>query len=114
MNWNRISLFKLPNRHKRFEYVPRYYDADKEALQRKIDQANREAGLTATGNHSREIEFRSQIQSKWGHSEYKLASMRSNIRLIVILGLLLIAVYYIFIGLDLGAGLIDENKNNWK
>jgi hypothetical protein len=114
MNWNRISLFKLPNRHKRFDYVPRYYDADKEAIQRKIDQANREAGLTATSNHSREIEFRSQIQSKWGNSEYKSASMRSNIRLIVILGLLLIAVYYIFIGLDLGGMMIDTQKNNWK
>ena len=66
MNWNRISLFKLPNRHKRFDYVPRYYDADKEALQRKIDQANREAGLTATSNHSREIEFRSQINQSGG------------------------------------------------
>ncbi len=114
MNWNRISLFKLPNRHKRFDYVPRYYDADKEALQRKINQANREAGEEANSNYAREIEFRSQLQSKWGNSDYKAASMRSNIRLIVILGLLLIAFYYVFVALDLGGMFIDENKNNWK
>lgn len=114
MDWNRLSLFKLPNRHKRFDYIPRYYDADKEALQRKIDQAKREAGENTDGNYVREIEFRSKIQSKWGNTEYKTASMRSNIRLIVILGLLLIAFYYVFVALDVGGMLIDESKNNWK
>lgn len=114
MNWNRFSMFKLPNRHKRFDYIPRYYDADKEALQRKIEQAKREAGENKEGNYAREIEFRAQIQSKWGNTEYKTAAMRSNIRLIVILGILLIAFYYVFVALDLGGMLIDESKNNWK
>ena len=39
MNWNRMSLVKLPDRHKRFEYIPRYYDPRKEELNKKIEQA---------------------------------------------------------------------------
>lgn len=114
MNWNRISLFKLPNRHKRFDYVPRYYNPEKEALQRKIDQAKIEANQGGELQSPREIQFRSQIESKWGNSEYKASSMLSNIRLIVILGILLVVFYYVFVALDNMGIFLDENMDKLK
>jgi len=114
MEWNRLSLFKLPNRHKRFDYVPRYYNPDKEELERKIAQAKAEAARNGSLDNGREIEFRSKFEGKWGGSDVKAASMRSNIRLIVIFAILIIVFYYIFIGLDVLGYFLDENMDKLK
>lgn len=99
MNWNKYSLFKLPNRHRRFEYVPRYYDPKKEELKRKIREAERaakrekgEVGMDVR----REISFRQSTADKWGNTEFKNQAMRSNIRLIVIFAIVLIAFYFLY------------------
>ncbi len=114
MDWNRLSLFKLPNRHKRFDYVPRYYNPEKEELERKIAQAKAEAVLTNTKENGREIEFRSKIEGKWGGSDVKAASLRSNLRLVVIFAILIVVFYYIFIGLDGIGYFLDENMDKLK
>lgn len=111
MDWNRLSLFKLPNRHKRFEYVPRYYNPEKEELERKIARAKAEAALNGSRDNGREIEFRSKFEGKWGGSEVKSAAIRSNIRLLVIFAILIIVFYYIFIGLDGIGYFLDENMD---
>jgi hypothetical protein len=110
MDWNRLSLFKLPNRHKRFEYVPRYFDPQKEELRKKLRQAEIEnGGDVDVKKLKREIQFKSKIENKWGNSELKSQKMRSNIRLIIIFICLIIAFYYIFKGLDVMGLFIDEN-----
>ncbi|MDA7803028.1 hypothetical protein N8987_00440 [Crocinitomix sp.] len=114
MNWNRLSLFKLPNRHKRFEYVPRYYDPKKEALKDKINRAKQEATIDDNGKFARDIKFRADTAARWGNSEYKSQSMRSNIRLIIILMLVIVTFYYLFIGLDIAGMGIDENLDKLK
>ncbi len=112
MNWNRFSLFKLPSRHKRFDYVPRYYDAEREELKKKIKAAERLNGNGDDQNFEREIRFKNKVENKWGNSDYKAQSMRSNVRLIVILGIVFIVFYYVFIALD-GIGVfLDENIEN--
>jgi len=110
MNWNRFNLFKLPNRHRRFDYIPRYYDERKETIQKKIRQAEIEHAKGQATDSERIINFREEMRDNWHNSdEIKTQRIRSNIRLIVILGIIIIAFYYIFIGLDVGANAIDEN-----
>jgi len=110
MKWGRISLFKLPNKHRRFEYVPRYYDPKKEKLKKQIAQANKEGILDDEGRYTREINFRAKVQDKWGNSEFRQKSTMANIRLIMILGVLVVVVYYIFQALDFGGEAIDQIK----
>ena len=108
MNWNRMSLFKLPNRHKRFEYIPRYYDPKKEELKKKLKQA--ESATDANGNYQREISFRHQTADKWGNTDFKREAMRSNLRLIIIFGIILLLVVFLFQYIDVVGAFIDNNK----
>lgn len=110
MKWGRMSLFKLPNQHRRFEYVPRYYDPKKEALKKKIAQANKEGILDDQGRYAREISFRTKAQDKWGNSEFRQKNTMANIRLIMILGVLFVVVYYIFQAIDFGGEAIEQIK----
>lgn len=98
MNWNRFSLFKLPNKHKRFEYIPRYYDERKEELQKKMEQAKN--AVDKEGNYQREISFRQQTQDRWGNPDYKRKSMQANLRLVIIFTLVLFLCYFLFMGID--------------
>jgi|SRR5210317_1420438 len=110
INWNNYSLFKLPNQNRRFEYIPRYYDERKETLQKKIKQAQIEKEHLDKGDVERVINFREQMNDSWRNGdEVKSQRFRSNIRLIIILGVIIIAFYYLFLGLDVGAEGIDEN-----
>lgn len=114
MDWNKFSIFKLPNRHKRFEYMPRYYDPQKEELQEKINRAKKEAAIGDNGKFARDIKFKAEMAERWGNSEYKSAAFRRNIRLIIILAVIIIAFYYLFIGLDVAGVAIDENMDKLK
>ena len=113
MNWNRYSIFKLPNKHRRFEYVPRYYDARKEELEKKIKRAEAEA-TTAKNNQEgiterREISFRERTSDKWGNTEFKSKMMSANIRLIIIFVIALLAFFYLFQYLgDIGTYLDEQ------
>ena len=108
MNWNRMSLFKLPNRHKKFEYIPRYYDPRKEEIKRKIEAAEKSAD--GNQNYKREISFREHTADRWGNPDYKKKSMQSNIRLIVIFGIVLFACYILFFGLDGMIAFMEQNS----
>lgn len=110
MDWNKISLFKLPKAYRRFDYTPRYYDPRKEALNQKIAQYERENNKEETEQYKREITFKSTTDDHWGHSDYKAQAMRSNIRLLVILGVILAVFYYLFIGLDNIGPVLDTLK----
>jgi uncharacterized membrane protein (DUF106 family) len=108
MNWNRFSLFKLPNKHRRFEYIPRYYDPRKEELEKKVKAAQKKPG--EEDGQRREISFRQQTADKWGNTEFKMQAMRSNIRLIVIFIIVLIVFYYLYQYLDDAAYFLDNQK----
>lgn len=100
MDFSKFSIFKLPNKHKRFEFTPRYYDPRKEAMDKKVAEIEHEqSGISAEGKR-REISFKAKADDRWGNSGYKTASMRQNLRLLLILGMLVVVVYYIFQGID--------------
>lgn len=102
-------MFKLPNRHRRFEYVPRYYDPRKAELEKKIKMATAEADSDkAKSDQRREISFRERTADNWGNSQFKADMMRANIRLIIIFGICLIAFYFLYQYLADVALILDE------
>jgi len=84
-----IVFFKRP-KPKKFNYVPRYYDAEKEELERR----KKELGLLEGGDQ-REL-FKAEMRRKW-RAEGDGKSDRSNmVRIIMYLFVLFISVYLFF------------------
>ena len=76
-----------------FNYIPRYYDPDKEAW----EQKKAEAGLET--NLSHEEQLRLQMRKKWGVEKDKdtAAERRSKVlRAIFIGAVVVVAFYFIF------------------
>jgi hypothetical protein len=93
-------MIKLP-KHKRFGFSPRVFDEDKERLEKRKKIIANELGISQNDpSKSREINFRANMQDK-GVSAYRTnATLFSNFRLLVILGILLIGFHFIFNNLD--------------
>ena len=90
-----LSFFKKP-KHRNFKYVPRYWDEDKEDLNRRIKQAQSKEDIdivksriskTFKGKHNPKMGFRStQVR-------------RSNMRLVLIIGILIVLTYIVMMRL---------------
>ena len=103
-------LFKLPN-HKRFDFSPRYYDQEKERLEtRKAEIARALKKDYNETNAQRELRIREQFRTR-NTSYNSSSSLMSNIRLIVIFGILLIGFYYVYIHLDDVLYALTNSKN---
>ena len=103
-------LFKLPN-HKRFDFSPRYYDQEKERLEtRKAEIARALKKDYNETNAQRELRIREQFRTR-NASYNSSSSLMSNIRLIVIFGILLIGFYYVYIHLDDVLYALTNSKN---
>lgn len=96
MNWSNMSMFKMPSKYRRYNFQPRYYDERKESLKRKLE---REANISDSVTE-REIKFQSKLEETWGNSNRKSQILKSNIRLLVILLIIVAGVYYVFIAMD--------------
>lgn len=94
-------LFKLPN-HKIFDFSARYYDEDKERMDKKKAKIAKDLKLDNTDKTiERELRIREQFKARNHATDYmNNSSFWSNIRLLVIFGILMIAFYYIYIHLD--------------
>lgn len=95
-----ISMMKI-NGYRRFDFPTRYYDERKEQLKSKQRAYDRLHQKETEGSRS-EI-LRSKIADSWVRNDaYKKSVWNSNLRLIVILGVLLLIVL-VFAGLsDIG------------
>ena len=103
-------LFKLPN-PKRFDFSPRYYDQDKERLENRRAEIARELKKDSSETSTqREIRIREQFKSRAG-SINNPSSFMSNVRLLVIFGILMIGFYYIYIHLDEVLLALTKSKN---
>ena len=88
----RIKFMKV-NRHKRFDYTPRYYDERKERLE-KIKSRYASNDETITNEEIRE-RMRQKIEENWNNNaQGGVQSRAANLRLIVILVALLAAAYF--------------------
>ncbi len=110
MNWSRMSVFKMPNKHRRYNFQPRYYDERKENLKKKLE---REAKIVGSSSKSeREIKFKSELEDTWGNTHRKSQVLKSNIRLLVILVLIVIGVIYFFQAMDNAEDAINDVIHN--
>ncbi len=85
-------LFKVP-RHKRFEFKPRYYDADREALQMRIRAYQSERGELE--GHDPDV-LRGRLSHAWRTNSNRSATKRSNKNVMIIAVLLGLIAYFLF------------------
>ena len=85
---------KLPS-HNRFNYSPRYWDPEKEDREERIRQIKQEMGVEVPMDPTRTTIKRGSFRQVNKKIKVK-ATRSSNIRLIIILGILLVLAYLIF------------------
>jgi cytoskeletal protein RodZ len=85
----KFLLFKT-EKPKQFEYKPRYYDPEKEAL----EQRKKRMGLSADQDHKEQL--RIQMQYEWNRREkHRKRQRNSTIRLLVFVALVILLTYWI-------------------
>ena len=95
----RYTIFKQ-KKPRGFGFKPRYYDAEKEALDARIAQIEKQVALEKEGKTADASDLRSRIKSQWGHGKSrKKANKKSNLRVALIAGVLLL-LFYLFIYTD--------------
>jgi hypothetical protein len=86
----KFVLFRT-NAPKRFTYRPRYYNPEKEAMQRR----KAELGLASELNENESL--RARMSARWRHKNpEKVGGKYQPIRMIVYAGLALVSIYLIF------------------
>ncbi len=98
----KMTFFKK-REPKRYDYYPRYYDADKEDLEKRIKNAKAEMGIQSDEDGEdvrREITFRKQAAANWGDSSYSRQARIANLRLILILGGIGVLFFFIYSKVD--------------
>lgn len=78
-------------RNQRFTYLPRYYDPAKEDLESRLRMASDEASPELT---KMRIKDGLRRRSKGAKEIEKKSNKRSNIRLLLIVGILVLVTYY--------------------
>lgn len=109
MTFRGISMMKI-NGYRRFDFPARFYDERKQQLQAKKESYER-MHKRAEENGERTELLRSKISDSWVRDDsYRKSVWQSNMRLLIILGVLLMVVL-VFAGLtDLGE-FIEKMKN---
>jgi hypothetical protein len=89
-----FSFFKRPS-HRKYNYIPRYYNPDEENLKQRLGQHHQEDEDPAESAKNR---IRSSFRSKYGgrSEQSRKYVMRSNL-IIVITIVLLLVITYIFL-----------------
>jgi hypothetical protein len=85
--------FFYKHKPKGFNYIPRYYDPEKEAWEKK----KAEAGLNS--NLSHEEQLRLEMRKKWGvdkNTEDPSERRAKTVRTLIIVAVVAVAFYYIF------------------
>ena len=83
------KLFKVP-KNKRFEYSPKYYDAQKEELQERINAIKGEQNPAGEA-----VKFRLEKRFEQMRNSSRLGKQKqqSNVRIVIIIFILAILVY---------------------
>lgn len=87
------GLFKTRG-PKQFRFQARYYDERKERITKRREQLKREVAAESKLSDSKKAEYESMIKGSLQSRSYRKASAKSNIRLAIILGgLILISLW---------------------
>jgi ferric-dicitrate binding protein FerR (iron transport regulator) len=85
----KFSMFKTA-KPKQFEYKPRYYDPEKEAM----EQKRKERGLSDKQTHSEQL--RARMQYEWSRRKDRRRRQRNNtIKLFVFIALVVLILMWI-------------------
>lgn len=96
----RIKFMKV-NSHKKYGYVPRYYDERKERLKAMISQYEDDGQFEQDSAEYR-ARMKQRMERNWNlNTEHSTQSRASNVRLIVILVALITVTYFIFDYVDM-------------
>lgn len=92
------TVFKLTehNRIKRFDYKPRTFDEQKERLEKRRGQIEKELAFEKKVGTNYEEHLRERISDSWGRRETRRQKRNSSVRLLVILGALILIMYFIY------------------
>ncbi len=96
------GFFKL-QKHKEFNFTPRYYNEDKERLEQRYNEIANEQGVTTNRDKQivrRQISFREKVNDSWKMANHSRQNKFSNLRLLVILGVLIAAFYFIYLNIE--------------
>jgi hypothetical protein len=85
---------------KRFRYIPRYYDEDKERLEKRVREIEQEVKGVDGERVRREMKFREAASRSWNRNEHSKQAMRKNVRLMVVLVALCVGFYYLYTKMD--------------
>lgn len=108
MKLGKIRFMKV-NRHRRFNFTPRFYDERKERID-KLREAYH--GDTDSSPEERQLQLRERIQSNWStNKSYSKKSKAANLRLIIILAVLLLIVYLILGNVDVFSSKVIDISN---
>lgn len=87
-------------RNKRFDYAPMHYDERKERLGLKKKEMERLENPDLHENDRKTI-LRQNMKESWSRAKYaQTQRSSSNLRVILLIGVLLVLGYFIFNGLD--------------
>jgi hypothetical protein len=100
------SLFRKQPGPRGFNYVPRFYNPDKEEFEKRVDRLIEERDKEERGEYVR-VNFKGKFtsQRKNGRSAFQKKLMAYNIRIFIIFVLLLVAAYYLFQTKSIEAGM---------
>lgn len=99
MIFSRFGFGKTSNR--RFNFTPRYYDADKEEFDKRVEMARREVGgERSTGDFKDRIRQGFNYRNKAYNNVYNQEHKKSMLRRLLIAGILG-AIFYILLSSDL-------------
>lgn len=95
------SIFKLTdNSHKQFHYQPRTYNEQKERLEKRRKEIERDIELENRTRGDVRAESRTRISDSWIRRETRRQQRNSSKRVLLILAALAILVYLIFNNTD--------------
>ena len=96
----RIKFMRV-NSHKRYGYVPRYYNERKERLNAMISQYEEDSEYEQDSAEYR-AKIKQRMERSWNlNAEHSNQSRSANIRLIIILAALIAVTYFIFEYVDM-------------
>lgn len=96
----RIKFMKV-NSHKKYGYVPRYYNERKERLNAMISQYE-DDGRYEPDSAEYRARMKQRMERSWNlNTEHAAQSRSANIRLIIILAALIAVTYFIFDYVDM-------------
>jgi len=91
-----LSFGKRP-KHRSFDYIPRYYDPEKEEMQERLKRYKRSENQSDGNNAElakQRIRGGFRRNSRASSEATKIANKKSNMRLLMIIATLLLITYY--------------------